>query len=109
MNGEKLVQNIKSIAVAKGIKMMDLYQQAGFTSGAMSQWKMGLTNPQMSTLTRIANVLGVTLNELLEGTEEEPASVSADGPKINPRYFDLSPDDQATVDALIDRLAKGGQ
>lgn len=45
MNGERLVQNIKALTVQKGLKMKELLALCGITSGALSQWKSGLTKP----------------------------------------------------------------
>lgn len=107
MNGERLVQNIKALAVQKGFKMKELLALCGITSGALSQWKSGLTNPHTTTLYKIATVLGVTIQELLEGTEKEiPASPEASGVEVNHLYYELSETDRATVDALIEHLAK---
>lgn len=107
MNGEKLVQNIKAIAVAKGIKMEYLYTVGKVTSGALSQWKSGETKPRVATLGRVADALGVTMSELMEGVDakEEPASIFTDGREVNPRYFELSDSERAAVDALIDHYA----
>lgn len=80
MNGERLVQNIKALTVQKGLKMKELLALCGITSGALSQWKSGLTKPHTATLYKIATVLGVTIQDLLEGTEKEiPASPEASG------------------------------
>lgn len=74
MDGEKLVQNIRAIAIQKGIQMKDLYIMAGITSGALSQWKSGKTKPHTATLSRIADSLKVTMQELLEGTDKAPSA-----------------------------------
>lgn len=106
MNGERLVQNIKALTVQKGFKMKELLALCGITSGAVSQWKNGLTKPHTSTLYKIATVLGVTIQDLLEGTEKEiPASPEASGVEVNPRYYELSDSERAAVDALIDHYA----
>lgn len=106
MNGERLVQNIKALTVQRGLKMKELLALCGITSGALSQWKSGLTKPHTSTLSKIATVLGVTIQDLLEGTEKEiPASTEASGVEVNPRYYELSDSERAAVDALIDHYA----
>ncbi len=105
MNGEKLVQNIKSIAVAKGIKMKDLYPICGVTSGALSQWKSGKTKPHTATLDRIAISLGVSLQDLMEGTEKEiPASADASGEDAEflIKYHRASPRIQAIVRRILE-------
>lgn len=82
MNGELLVQRIKSLAISQGIKMGDLYENCGVTSGAVSQWKNGSTNPTTPALQRIADYLHVSLSELIEGTDYSAPSRS--GLRIRP-------------------------
>ena len=79
MDGEKLVQNIRAIAIQKGIQMKDLYVMAGITSGALSQWKSGKTKPHTATLSRIADALKVTMQELLDGTEKASPAGEGEG------------------------------
>lgn len=79
MDGERLVQNIRAIAIKKGIQMKDLYVMADITSGALSQWKSGKTKPHMSTLSRISAALTVTMQELLDGTETAPPANDGEG------------------------------
>ena len=81
MEGKKLVAKIKSMVVSRGMSMTEFYKKSGITGGAMSQWKSGDTQPALSTLQRIADVLEATVSELV-GVEEEtktPATENGDG------------------------------
>lgn len=81
MEGKKLVAKIKSLVVSRGMSMAEFYKKSGITGGAMSQWKSGETQPALSSLQRIADVLGTTVSELV-GPEEEtktPATENGDG------------------------------
>jgi transcriptional regulator with XRE-family HTH domain len=75
----------------------------------VTRWKKGNGFPTDATLARIANYFGVTVESLKTNANEKTAAPEGDGHGVNPRYFDLSPEDRATVDALIERLSKGGQ
>lgn len=81
MEGKKLVAKIKSMVVSRGMSMTEFYKKSEITGGAMSQWKSGDTQPALSTLQRIADVLETTVSELV-GTDEEskkPATDDGDG------------------------------
>lgn len=79
MNGETVVKRIKSMAMSKGIKMQELYEQSGVTSGAVSQWKTGATTPTLDSLQRIADVLGTTVAEIIGEETKKPATDNGDG------------------------------
>lgn len=99
MDGERLVQNIRAIAIKKGIQMKDLYVMADITSGALSQWKSGKTKPHMSTLSRISAALTVTVQELLDGTETAPHADDGEG-----RYESMTvgnDDDDSELEELL--------
>lgn len=81
MEGKKLVAKIKSMVVSRGMSMTEFYKKSEITGGAMSQWKSGDTQPALSTLQRIADVLETTVSELV-GTDDEtktPATENGDG------------------------------
>lgn len=87
MNGERLVQNIKALTAQKGLKMKELLALCGITSGALSQWKSGLTKPQLI----------VKRNQLLsEPTPTPPPDpavmqkISLSDRNIRERYYELT-------------------
>lgn len=45
----------------------ELAKAVGITQGAVSQWELGLTHPSIRYLKLIANVLEITLDELVDG------------------------------------------
>jgi transcriptional regulator with XRE-family HTH domain len=66
---KRIGPNIKRWREAAGITQLDLAHKLGFTgsdAGAyISRVESGLQEPRVSTLSRIANALGVTLDDLL--------------------------------------------
>ena len=57
---------IKIARLAIGLHQGDLAKAMGTTQGAVSQWEKGLTKPTAGKLKRLAEILGVTVDELLD-------------------------------------------
>jgi transcriptional regulator with XRE-family HTH domain len=63
------MQTIIDCRKAKGLTQEQLAKLLGVTQGTVSQWENGLTHPAFNMLPRLANALGVTVDELI-GKEE---------------------------------------
>ena len=63
---KKLGAHIAKVRKQKGYSQDRLYLEGGFSRGAMSKIENGLTSPEVFTLIRIAEVLGVPPKKLLE-------------------------------------------
>lgn len=59
--------NIRAARIAAGISQGELARRMGTTQGAVSQWEHGITQPSTGRLKTLAEVLAVTVDELLEG------------------------------------------
>ena len=57
----------------KGLTQEELASHMGVSPQAVSKWENDQTCPDISALPRLARLLGVTVDELLEGKEETPA------------------------------------
>ena len=106
MTSKELVQIIEAELLKQGISKGEFYKACNISSGHMTNWRKEKNFPQTPTLVKISEYLGL---DLLGAKTKKPASVSADGVKINPHYFDLSEEDRAVVDAMIERLSKASQ
>lgn len=58
--------NIKEIRQSKGLTQVQLAELVGCTQKDISRWETGLVNASNETLSRLAEVLNVSLQELLE-------------------------------------------
>lgn len=63
---QKLGNNIKRIRTEKGLSQVDIARDLNVNRGFVSDIENGKRNPTLSTLTRLANALGVSTNELLK-------------------------------------------
>ena len=68
MNEEarKLGDNLKKIRTKKGITQIEISKKLGVNRSFVSNLENGKTNPTLATITKLAQVLGVSTNELLK-------------------------------------------
>lgn len=67
MNQIKIGKFIFQCRKAKGFTQSQLAEQLGITDKAVSKWETGKSMPDVSLLTSLCEILGITLNELLAG------------------------------------------
>ena len=51
----------------KGLTQAELAERVGVTGGAVSKWERGLCYPDIETVVRLAEVLGLSVGEILAG------------------------------------------
>lgn len=62
----KLGKNLKRIRTEKDISQGDIARELGVSRGFVSNLENGKTNPTLATITRVAEALSVTTDELLK-------------------------------------------
>ena len=67
--GDRIKQKRKEL----GLTQAELGEKLNITDRAVSKWEQGEGDPNLSIIPDIAKVLGVSLDYLLLGKEEEPA------------------------------------
>lgn len=73
---------ISALRKEKGMTQLELARQMGVTDKAVSKWERDLSFPDVASLPKLAEVLGTSVDELLEvktasQEEPEPSKVSA--------------------------------
>lgn len=63
---KKLGAHIAKIRKQKGYSQDRIYLEGGFSRGTLSKIENGLSSPEVYTLARIAEVIGVPLKKLVE-------------------------------------------
>lgn len=61
--------NIQRIAAQQGMKIKEVEAAAGIPENTMNRW--GKISPSVDKVASVAKVLGVTVEDLLEDTEEQ--------------------------------------
>ncbi len=59
---------IKDLREAKGLTQEQLAQLLGVTQGTIAHWESGARTPTLMNMVKIADVLGVSLDEVLGRT-----------------------------------------
>lgn len=78
MNETGIAEFICQLRKEKHLTQKQLAEQLNITDKAVSKWERGLSYPDITTLTPLAEILGVTPNELLCGRREETSPPRAD-------------------------------
>ena len=65
MENRTLGAMIAALRKEKGMTQLDLAQQLGVTDKAVSKWERDLSCPDVHSLPKLAEVLGVTVDELM--------------------------------------------
>lgn len=92
-----LSDNLKRIRAERGISQEELAERSGISSGQLSKLEIGTQkNPQLETVVAISAALGVSIEELVFGTE------GPNGMKYMLNAIETLPEGkQATVKELI--------
>ena len=83
-NFSKMAQLISELRKEKKLTQKDLAEQLGITDKAVSKWERGLSCPDISLLSSLSNVLGITANELLNGERAVPSAPKTANPNTPP-------------------------
>jgi len=67
MSDGQLGQNLRSIRQARDISLNALAESSGYSKGYLSKVENGHAQPPIATLMKVAQCLGVTMNQLFEG------------------------------------------
>lgn len=65
-SAKKLGQNMKKIRLAKQMSQGDICRKLGLGRSYISNVESGKNNPTLSTITKLAEALGVKIEELLK-------------------------------------------
>ena len=67
MDNEKIGKFIRTLRKDVGLTQKELAEKLGITDRAISKWERGLGCPDISLLESVANILNVSILELLKG------------------------------------------
>ena len=67
MNQKKIGRFITELRKEKGLTQAQLAEKFGISNRAVSKWETGKSLPDASIMIDLCNILGITVNELLNG------------------------------------------
>ena len=85
MTAQSFGATIAALRKQKGMTQLELARQMGVTNKAVSKWERDLSFPDVASLPKLAEVLGTSVDELLEvksAAQEEPKASTAKVPAL---------------------------
>lgn len=107
MSSDRFPERLKMLLSERGISHRGLAQRIGVSQNSVTNWTQGRNEPSLKHLRGIAQQLGISLGELLEGeTSGDPAAASLirdlTGAPVAPAVRSL----QAAAPDLFDLLGR---
>ena len=72
MDKTSLGSTIAALRKERGMTQLDLARQLGITDKAVSKWERGLSCPDLYTFPRLAEILGASVEELMQVSPVPP-------------------------------------
>ena len=91
-----LNERIRALRKEHGYSQEQMARKLHLTQGAISQWENGLTVPAADQLIALADVFGITVDDLL-GREQQETPPPPARDDVAALMADLSPEEQARV------------
>ena len=73
MKQQTLGATVAALRKERGMTQLELANQMGVTDKAVSKWERDLSFPDAASLPKLAETLGVSVDELMQGGPAEPA------------------------------------
>ena len=89
-----------------GMTQLELAEKMGVTDKAVSKWERDLSCPDISSIPNLAEILGVSVEELMQVKKETdaPAGKAAELMEIVPKAVAMAMGIAVTVLAMLDEL-----
>lgn len=94
-----------------GMTQLELAEKMGVTDKAVSKWERDLSCPDINSIPKLAEILGVSVEELMQVKKEaeEPASKASEALEVIPKALALAMGVAVTVLTILDAMdAKSG-
>ncbi|OCA82760.1 helix-turn-helix domain-containing protein [Pseudobacillus wudalianchiensis] len=86
MNSENMAAFIRERRKSKNMTQRELAERLNITDKAVSKWERGLSYPDISILSSLADILGVSVSELLNGERSAESSPELEIVETTLRY-----------------------
>ena len=94
-----LGEKIKAIRMAKGLTGKELGIRSSTGQSTISEIERGIRSPNIDTLQRICDVLGIQISELFDEEESSPNLV-----RMRELFMQLNPHEQLAVIHLLETM-----
>ena len=91
----------------EGYSQQELSEKLSVSRSAISMYESGKREPDYETLEELADFFNVNMSTLLGKSDAENIKPNAhSGIELNPDYFNLSKENKALIDSMIEKLLK---
>ena len=101
----KFAQNLKNIMQKRNKTQSDLVKDLSFRQATVSDWLNGKKYPRMDKVEKLANYLGVSINELVMQSVSEPPvpaiQLTDQEKSMIKKYRQLNADGKSRVDYVL--------
>ena len=104
-------QRLRDLRTARNLTQTRLAELLAISPRVYSRWETGDVTPRFDTIVRLADILGVSLDELA-GRKEVSTESTIRNPELNRLYKkvdQLSDEDQKALLVVLDSLVKRSQ
>jgi transcriptional regulator with XRE-family HTH domain len=105
---ENFPETLRALRESRGLTQVRLAELIDVSPRVYNRWETSAAAPRLDTLVKIADILNVTLDELV-GRTEPTSEVVIQNPKLHALYREinrLSDEDQQDLVILLDSLVK---
>ena len=109
---EEFANRLRKTRAARGLTQARLAEMLEVSPRVYNRWETGAALPRLDTLVRIADILDVTLDELVGRSEPDGDTLRIHNPELHTLYRQidrLSDEDQRALVVLLDSLLKRSQ
>lgn len=101
-------ERLKELRIARGLSQARVAELLEVSPRVYHRWESGQAIPRLETAAKIADILGVSIDELI-GREPVSADIHVKNPRLHSLYHEidaLSDADQDALAILLDALVK---
>jgi len=91
MNNTSMGQRIATLRKEKGMTQAELAEKMGVTDKAVSKWERDLSCPDISVLPHLAELFGITVDQLMGSGTSVPKTTKTDFSRIIPLILKAMP------------------
>ncbi len=105
-------ERLREARSARGLTQLRLAELLEISPRVYNRWERGIAAPRLDTVVRLAEILEVSLDELLGRKEATEPEFRLRNPKLHKLYTQidqLSDEDQQAVVIVLDSLVKRSQ
>lgn len=104
-------RNIRKLRESHGMSQADLAKVAGVTDKAVSTWEVGLKQPRIGALAKVAEYFGVSVSSLYEDVDilyRNPSPLKEEDRELLLGYRAAPEDVRVAVRMILSQYTKGG-